>query len=269
MLKRFFVLCFGLVVLLSTPARAEFVLQLPLGAKETYSRIETGQDPLVPVKVWDGASVPTVKGPDHIRRSTWAFGGEQTLNEVQKNILGQLESSDYEIILFCQTQECGGFDFRFGIDVVSEPDMRVDLRDFRFVTARQTTTQTPAYVTFLLSKSPVSVYVQMTEYSTKTEVAPAAIQDTATKETDVELASVPPERPFGEPIILEGLIFENGSAQLADDPNAVIASLAKTLKNEESLNVPEFVGFVGLSGVFLFNFRPWLPGGQSSAPNGN
>ena len=33
--------------------------------------------------------------------------------------------------------------------------------------------------------------------------------------------------------------------------------------------LPEFVGFVGLSGVFLFNFRPWLPGGQSSAPNGN
>ena len=32
---------------------------------------------------------------------------------------------------------------------------------------------------------------------------------------------------------------------------------------------PEFVGFVGLSGVFLFNFRPWLPGGQSSASNGN
>ena len=32
---------------------------------------------------------------------------------------------------------------------------------------------------------------------------------------------------------------------------------------------PEFVGFVGLSGVFLFNFRPWLPGGQSSAPSGN
>ena len=35
------------------------------------------------------------------------------------------------------------------------------------------------------------------------------------------------------------------------------------------LGIPEFVGFVGLSGVFLFNFRPWLPGGQSSAPNGN
>ena len=33
--------------------------------------------------------------------------------------------------------------------------------------------------------------------------------------------------------------------------------------------LPEFVGFVGLSGVFLFNFRPWLPGGQSSASNGN
>ncbi len=26
-------------------------------------------------------------------------------------------------------------------------------------------------------------------------------------------------------------------------------------------HIPEFVGFVGLWGVFLFNFRPWLPGG--------
>ena len=38
-------------------------------------------------------------------------------------------------------------------------------------------------------------------------------------------------------------------------------------REESRLSLPEFVGFVGLSGVFLFNFRPWLPGGQSSAPN--
>ena len=47
------------------------------------------------------------------------------------------------------------------------------------------------------------------------------------------------------------------------------SSAQSNLKARILLKAPEFVGFVGLSGVFLFNFRPWLPGGQSSAPNGN
>ena len=48
-------------------------------------------------------------------------------------------------------------------------------------------------------------------------------------------------------------------------------SVGLTLPSTECriVDIPEFVGFVGLSGVFLFNFRPWLPGGQSSAPNVN
>ncbi len=35
----------------------------------------------------------------------------------------------------------------------------------------------------------------------------------------------------------------------------------KLQKRAARVGFPEFVGFVGLWGVFLFNFRPWLPGG--------
>ena len=52
------------------------------------------------------------------------------------------------------------------------------------------------------------------------------------------------------------------------DGEAVVMLVPLTTLEPDN-NPPEFVGFVGLSGVFLFNFRPWLPGGQSSASNGN
>jgi len=231
----------GLSLALSAPAAAEFVLQLPLGAKETYSQKETELAPLVAVKPFGAGGLITEKAPNDIRRSVWAFGGEQTLAEVQQNILDQLESSDYEVLLFCQTETCGGFDFRFAIDVVQEPKMRVDLRDFRFVSARQKGSVAQAYVTFLLSKSPTSVYVQMTEYapeiSTSFEIG-----------TPESLAITPQVRELERlSFVLEGLEFETGSAALGSDPNNSIAKLAAQLTKKNTLKVL-LVGHSDMSG---------------------
>jgi len=242
-------------LVLGTAARAEFVLQLPLGAKETYSKIEPALSSLVPVQPFDGQTIPTERAPDIIRRSVWAFGGEQTISEVQKNILAQLENSDYEILLFCQTKDCGGFDFRFGINVVSEPDMRVDLRDFRFITARQTVSEKPAYVTFLISKSQVSVYVQMTEYAPgKTLLAEPDQQSTETTLSVPAPVDTSPDsmQEFGMPRVLEGLVFKTGSAKLTDDPDNAISALAGMLSADETLNAL-IVGHSDMTGTLKAN----------------
>ena len=226
---------------LNTSVAAEFVLQLPLGAKETYSRKETEMSPFVAVKSYGPEGLITAKAPEDIRRSVWAFGGEQTLAEVQKNILDQLESSDYEVLLFCQTESCGGFDFRFAIDVVAEPKMRVDLRDFRFVSARQKGSVAQAYVTFLLSKSPTSVYVQMTEYAPEFTTAFKV-------DTMENLAVTPPLPKQGSlSFVLEGLEFETGSAKLGNDRNGSIAKLAEQLIQNKTLKV-FLVGHSDMSG---------------------
>lgn len=231
---------------LGLPVAAEFVLQLPLGAKETYSRKETELAPLVAIEPFGADGLITENTPSDIRRSVWSFGGEQTLAEVQQNILDQLESSDYEVLLFCQTDTCGGFDFRFAIDVVPEPEMRVDLRDFRFVSARQNGSVAQAYVTFLLSKSPTSVYVQMTEYAPK-------IETVFQVDTLENLAVTPPVRESKNlSFVLEGVEFEVGSANLGSDPKGSIAKLAAQLTKNVTTKVL-LVGHSDMSGALEAN----------------
>jgi OOP family OmpA-OmpF porin len=223
---------------------AEFVLQLPLGAKATYSEVETTIAAAVPIAPFANGAVPTEDTPDNIRRTVWAMGGEQTVAEVRSGITAQLERSGYEEILSCVARECGGYDFRFAIDVVDEPMMRVDLRDFQFITAKQTVSDNPAYVTFLLSKSPISVYVQMTEY-----------RPTADAGALVETVETGPVAAIGKPlkitseisIVLEGLTFEAGSTTLGADPNGALAALAEMMKAEEGLKVL-LVGHSDMSG---------------------
>ncbi|MEJ6708543.1 MAG: OmpA family protein [Amylibacter sp.] len=240
---------FGLVLFccaLTAPSfgAAEFVLQLPLGAKATYSQIETTLPANVPVAPFADGGLLTEKTPRNIKRTVWAMGGEQMISEVRSGIATQLERSGYEEILSCVAKECGGYDFRFAIEVVDEPMMRVDLRDFQFITAKQTVLESPAYVTFLLSKSPVSVYVQMTEYRPTTDGGAL-----------VETVEVGPVAAIGVPlqisseisIVLEGLTFDAGSTELGADPNGALAALAEKMKADEGIRVL-LVGHSDMSG---------------------
>lgn len=234
---------------LASPASAEFVLQLPLGATEVYSRIEPDQPPLVPITPFADGKVAQVDAPDRIRRTVWQLGGEQTLKNVSGTILRQLESKGYDVLLDCVAKVCGGFDFRFAIEVVDEPAMRVDLRNFRFITARQTVRDTPAYVTFLISRSPVAVYVQMTEYAPTTPdpvtLAEPSPGDT-TQTTDPGLPRAG-NSATDLRLVLEGLEFEPGSSRVSGDPLGSIAALAARMTEDPDLRVL-LVGHSDMSG---------------------
>ena len=222
---------------------AEFVLQLPLGAKATYSQTEPTLPAAVPVGPFAEGKLPTVETPRSIQRTVWAMGGEQTVSDVMSGIADQLERSGYDVILSCVSRECGGYDFRFAIEVVDEPMMRVDLRDYRFITAKQTVLENPAFVTFLLSKSPASVFVQMTEYRPNTGQAVAV--ETVDTSAPKSGASVGISDEIS--IVLEGLLFETGSAALGDDPNSALAALAEKMEADPTLNVL-LVGHSDMSG---------------------
>ena len=127
--------------------------------------------------------------------------------------------------------------------------MHVDLRDYRFVSARQAVSEEPAYITFLLSKSPTSVYVQMTEYSPRTaktepvlEPEQQATEELATPEAEVTASSA----EFSN-FVLEGLVFETGSARLGADPNGSLAVLAGVLQQDLEMKVL-LVGHSDMSG---------------------
>lgn len=225
---------------------AEFVLQLPLGAKATYSEMEPALPALVPVGPFKDGAIPKVAAPKNIQRTVWLMGGESTVAQVQAGLLSQLERAGYETLLFCVAKECGGFDFRFGIDVVDEPMMRVNLRNYRFITAKQTVSENPAYVTFLLSRSPVAVYVQMTEYSPGAWSTANGEPALKAPETLVEPAEVAGQiGPVS--LVLEGLEFQIGSAELGNDPTGSLSKLAEMLKQDPEVKVL-LVGHSDMSG---------------------
>lgn len=239
-----------LLALLAAPAAvAEFVLELPIGARETYSRIETRLPARVPVGAAKDGEVPFVTAPGRIRRTVWRIGGEQTLQAVAGLIRQQLAERGYEILLDCVARACGGFDFRFGIDVVPEPVMQVDLRNFHFITAREPVLTDPGYVTFLVSRTPLGVFVQMTEYlPERTERAPVPIEPAPATAPDDGAA----ERP--ERIVLEGLRFAPGSAKLEAEPDGTLARLAEILEREPETRVV-LVGHSDMSGELEPNLK--------------
>lgn len=246
-----FLFCALTCTLPQTGGAAEFVLQLPLGAKATYSKVENTLPALVPVGPFESGVVPKVEAPKNIRRTVWVMGGESTVAQVQAGILTQLERAGYDALMFCVAKECGGFDFRFNIDVVDEPMMRVDLRNYRFISAKQTVSENPAYVTFLLSRSPVSVYVQMTEYSPD-DLGLDAVELGKTN-PDV-LAEQTGDAVFSgdASMVLEALEFDIGSSELGSDPSGALAALAKKLEQEPEMKVL-LVGHSDMSGSLSGN----------------
>lgn len=237
----------------ANPAQAEFVLALPLGAVETYSAQDEPIAPQVPIGPFADGALPTETGQRPVRRSVWRFSGDQTLSGVEHSIRKQLQASGYDLVLDCSTNSCGGFDFRFGIDVVNPPAMHVDLRDFRFISARLRTTEDPSFTTFLLSRTQAAVFVQMTQYggATPTTSVPQEVQ-APVSQVAVMLEPESQDTPYR--FVIEGLEFAAGSTALGNDPQGSLDVLAKVLTDNPDVTAM-LVGHSDLSGGLEANIR--------------
>lgn len=113
----------------------------------------------LPTGVFDGAAVPSDTMDGAVIHQAWRVGsGGLTTLQLISPLQDQLEAQGYDILLSCDTDACGGFDFRFGTDVLPPPEMYVDLGDFRFVSARRGTDEA---VSILVSRSPRAGFIQI------------------------------------------------------------------------------------------------------------
>jgi OOP family OmpA-OmpF porin len=173
----------------------------------------------------------------------WRFAlNGKTTADIMNSIRSQLRDAGYTTLLDCANQRCGGFDFRYQIELLPEPDMHVDLGDFRFLSATALPgTQDPAHIQVVVSRSSTNGFVQITSIGrataslpvvtgTKTPLASAV----ADAKDSVPLSSGLLESGFA---VLEGLSFGSGSAELADPQNGAIEELARFLQANPDLNV--------------------------------
>ena len=220
-----------LTLLLAQPACA-VTLDMPGNATlQTEETLALGSY-LVPTGPFADGQIPGIAVEGEVLRQAWRIeaAGLSTL-QILAPLRDQLAAAGFAVLYDCNTDQCGGFDFRFGIEVMAAPGMYVDLGDFRYLAAKADGPDGPEYVSLLVSRSSLSGFVQITRIGTPTETP--AIVTTTQAPVRATLTVAPGEfaaeiEATGH-VILSDLTFETGSAQLGPGPFASLQTLADYL----------------------------------------
>lgn len=188
--------------------------------------------------------------------------GQSTLQLIRP-LRDQIAAAGFTVIYECETQSCGGFDFRYGTEVIAEPDMHIDLGDFRYLAATRSAGAGDEILSLMVSKSPDHGFVQLTQVGNFAKAAPALTA--ATKTPDLLAAPLAPTAPVavvaaGEPagkvaarldqglaVALDDLVFSSGSSALAQGDYPSLQDLAAWLRANPQKTVM-LVGHTDASG---------------------
>ncbi|WP_323765934.1 OmpA family protein [Marinovum sp.] len=204
-------------------------LALPAGAALTYEQksdpgsyaLPTGPfvDGEVPVSVVEGAV---------LRQSYRVPGDIRTTLQLLAPLRTQIAASGYEILFDCRTRQCGGFDFRFGTEVLPGPGMYVDLTDFRFLAARD---NAGSAVSLLVSRSGAAGFVQIIRVGDAAEGGLSAAPGPERPVLPQDSGAIAQQLETRGRVVLSDLSFQTGSATLGAGAFDSLAALARYLSD--------------------------------------
>lgn len=260
--------------LLSLPFLALLISPLPLAAAPDLglppdavltvdSHVAMGSYAL-PTGPADGSadgSLPTRMLEGEVTRQVWRVPrpGFSTLAALT-GMEERLSAAGYRIGFTCDTLACGGFDFRYATDVAPEPEMHVDLGDFRFAVAEGAA----GIVSLFVSRSSDSGFVQMTHVAPRSARPAPALESAPAPESGLESGPKPmlPEAPprgdiaerlaAGFAVSLEDLRFASGAATLDGGSFPSLDALAAWLREDAGRRVT-LVGHTDNSGTLEAN----------------
>lgn len=133
-------------------------VELPAPATTTREEISPGTVYALPAGPFDGSAVPSQRIEGSILRQSWQTQTPSLSTfDLMSELRAQITAQGFAPIFECADSECGGFDFRYGIETLPEPEMHVDLGDFRFLSA----TRAEEAVSILVSRSATSGFAQI------------------------------------------------------------------------------------------------------------
>jgi OOP family OmpA-OmpF porin len=232
--------------MLASTAATAFTLEFPGPATPTASATITRDSYAMPTGPWSPASFQTQVIDGMVERAAWQVDAPKLSSlDLMQPLRAQLVAAGFEPVFECETMVCGGFDFRFAIDVLPEPQMHVDLGDFRFLSAQRKVAGETEAVGVMVSRSASMGFVQITRALsdagpplfaatngigqnlgplTGTAMVPAVPdQNTVLPVADVA------QMLAGGFMVLAGLDFETGSTDLTEGRYPTLAALAEWL----------------------------------------
>lgn len=213
-------------------------LALPDAARMTVERSTQPDSFAAPIGAFSDGVVPSQILEGNITRRAWRIdsSGLTTL-QVIAPLRAQIENLGYALAYECEETSCGGFDFRFAIEVLPGPNMYVNIAAYRYLTAFKGPRDAPLEaITVLATVTSATAYVQIIEavaeggIGQNQVVAPGAAP---TVSLPAEIGGIV-EQGF---VVLEGLDFSVGTTDLGRGPFASLEQLAKILAENPSLRV--------------------------------
>lgn len=201
----------------------------------------------MPVSAWNNGRLDTTLAEGEVIQQAWkvAASGLTSL-QILDPLKQQLNDAGFDVVFECETEACGGFDFRFETDVMPEPVMHVDLGDFRFLAAKRVFEGKPEFVSLLISRSQNAGYIQLMRVGEPTGAGelvtstknPALVTEVEPVET-AETQNLPLERALEETgsFILKDLQFETGSSDLGGGEFGSLTALATYLQDNPTRTV--------------------------------
>lgn len=271
----------ALVLALAPLTAQAFTPQFPAPATAQGERRADLTSYRLPTGPFRGDAVAAKLTEGSFQQTAWRldWAGKTTL-ELLAPLRDQIAAAGWATLYECETAACGGFDFRYGIDVLPEPEMHVDLGDFRYLAASRKGAKGMEYLSLLVSRSADQGFVQLTlvggdvlpnlSTSTKSPELPAAegiaTIETGTLPTGAELlaaqeqptAELPADAGLaallsaGQAVVLEDLAFGSGMARLKDGDYPSLRELADWLAANPAAAIT-LVGHTDASGSLTAN----------------
>ncbi|NDW53395.1 OmpA family protein [Aliiroseovarius sp. PrR006] len=209
-------------------------LDLPAGARLQAEVSENGQVEIATSR-FDGATVPAITAAGHVSRQAWRVPGQTGRSyQILTALREQLRQDGYRVLYQCQAVSCGGFDFRFQLGHFQSPDMFVDLADYHFLSARKD----DSFAQILVSQSAQDAFFELTFVTPSEDSAPVPVTTEAAP-TAAPQSSGPLDAQLQSAgyVVLSGLTFATGSAELANGDVPALSELANFLSADPTRRV--------------------------------
>ena len=208
----------SLVCLMSTYV---FALELPYSARLVLSDETDVKNISVEISAWDrekGISRLDFRG----RTTTKVFqidGTSLTLDQMLQPIITHLNDKQFSIELYCNTNVCGGFNFRKNLTVSNPPFMLVNVANYSVITA----VKNSSAISLVASKLGNTIYLQILSVGTTNN-------DLILQDQELLKDNYSSKLKEDGAIVLDDLIYRSGSADLGPGPFESLSALANFLK---------------------------------------
>ncbi|MBW6505286.1 MAG: OmpA family protein [Rhodobacteraceae bacterium] len=232
------------------PASAEIALVLPASAERTAVRVEPMASYALAIGAMRAGEARQIALEGRLSHSAWRLRDTRDSSlQILQGLRAQILAAGYTVEFECETDGCGGFDFRYALKLLPEPEMHVDLGDFRYLAAVRGEGAGAEHLALVVSRSTGSGFVHLTQIVPADSGGdPAAVQAAPAAEPGagpIEVAplgtSPVPETPTAEVAalaarletaggaVLDDLAFETGAATLSPGGYTSLAALAAYL----------------------------------------